>query len=288
MNLTPNMDNELPYQVMFSRSPDHFIWLLQVFGCLAWVNIPKVKQYDKRLDQQVVPAILIGYSLERKGWLFYSPNYRLNIFWSNSARFLEDKSWLDHTEWQPIDMGPLPALKDEEELDNLGYTEKDLFDEKDQEPLQEYLDMETAAGFDKYEMPSTRNGPPQEDHEGETMEEAMDNATDTAFGLKATNIKEEKNLNPMVWEALARTDKRFWVEVMQKELEGLEAMGMWEIADLLPGMNAIDTCWVLKIKMDANMVPTKFKARLVARGFMQREGVDYMEIIVPVAPIQSI
>lgn len=43
MNLTPNVDNELPYQAMFKKSPECFIWLLQVFGCLAWVNILKVK-----------------------------------------------------------------------------------------------------------------------------------------------------------------------------------------------------------------------------------------------------
>ncbi|CCF48133.1 uncharacterized protein UHOR_12826 [Ustilago hordei] len=46
--------------------------------------------------------------------------------------------------------------------------------------------------------------------------------------------------------------------------------------------------WVLKIKMDANLIPMKYKARLVAQGFMQREGIDYTEIFAPVAPIQSI
>ena len=65
-------------------------------------------------------------------------------------------------------------------------------------------------------------------------------------------------------------------------------MGMWEIANLPPGMNTIDTCWVLKIKTVANMVPMKFKVRLVARGFTQREGVDYLEIFMLVVPIQSI
>ncbi|CCF54785.1 hypothetical protein NDA11_001135 [Ustilago hordei] len=75
---------------------------------------------------------------------------------------------------------------------------------------------------------------------------------------------------------------------MCKELDGLKAMGMWEIIDLPKGMHAVDMCWVLKIKTDANLIPTKFKARLVARGFTQREGINYTEVFTPVAPIQSI
>lgn len=102
------------------------------------------------------------------------------------------------------------------------------------------------------------------------------------------SAKKEKNLDPTVSEALSGDDRRLWEDAMRKELDGLEAMGTWEIADPPPGVNTIDTCWVLKIKMDANLVPTKFKARLVARGFTQREGLDYMEIFALVAPIQSI
>ncbi|SYW74107.1 uncharacterized protein UHO2_00972 [Ustilago hordei] len=87
---------------------------------------------------------------------------------------------------------------------------------------------------------------------------------------------------------MAGPDKRLWEEAMQKELEGLEAMGTWEVMDLPVSMNTVDTKWVLKVKTDANLVPTKFKARLIARGFTQRKGVDYTEIFAPVAPIQSI
>ena len=75
---------------------------------------------------------------------------------------------------------------------------------------------------------------------------------------------------------------------MHKELDGLKAMDTWEIVDLPKGMHAVDTCWVLKIKTDANLILTKFKARLVARGFTQREGIDYTEVFAPIAPIQSI
>ncbi|SOV02936.1 uncharacterized protein UDID_18083 [Ustilago sp. UG-2017a] len=131
INLTPNVDGEFPYQLMFKRSPKRFICLMRVFGCLAWVNIPKAKRNNKKLDQRAVAAIFIGYSLERKGWLFYSPDYSPNIFWSNSARFMETQCWSDRSEWQPISIRPPPVPTVEEDLDDLGYTEENLFDEKE-------------------------------------------------------------------------------------------------------------------------------------------------------------
>ena len=108
------------------------------------------------------------------------------------------------------------------------------------------------------------------------------------YGFMATNDNERKNLDPTISEALSREDKKHWEEAMRKELDGLKAMGTWEVANLPKGMNTIDMHWVLKIKTDANLVSTKFKARLVAWGFTQREGIDYTEVFAPVAPIQSI
>ncbi|SYW81640.1 uncharacterized protein UHO2_00163 [Ustilago hordei] len=269
VNLTPNVDGEFPYQLMFRKLPECFIHLMHVFGCLAWVNVPKAKRHNKKLDQRAVPAIFIGYSLERKGWLFYSPGYSPNIFWSNSAKFMETQCWSDQTEWKPVNIQPPPILNNEEDLANLGYMEEDLFNKDDQDPLSEYMSMETILG------------------EGEHKEPRYE--AQNSFGLVMTGFKkEERNLNPTIWEALAGEDKRFWEEAMCKELKGLEAMNTWETTDLPCDTNTVNTHWVLKIKMDTNLIPTKYKARLVAQGFTQRKGIDYMEIFAPVAPIQSI
>ena len=43
MNLNPSVDNEFPYEAMFRRLLERLIGLIHVFGCLAWVNVPKVK-----------------------------------------------------------------------------------------------------------------------------------------------------------------------------------------------------------------------------------------------------
>ncbi|KAJ1575961.1 hypothetical protein NDA11_004207 [Ustilago hordei] len=235
--------------------------------------------YNKKLDQRAVASIFLGYSLERKGWLFYSPDYNPNIFWSNSAKFMESKCWSDRTEWRPVDTKAPPMTMTEENLEDLGYNKENIFDETDEEPLREYTDMESDS------EERLREGTAEVMEQGPIAETQIDSEF---YGLVATRPERRKNLDPTIHEAMNGEDRKHWEEAMRKELDGLEAMGTWEIVDLPKGANTVDTRWVLKIKTDANLVPTKFKARLVARGFTQREGIDYTEVFAPVAPIQSI
>ena len=54
------------------------------------------------------------------------------------------------------------------------------------------------------------------------------------------------------------------------------------------GRNIISTRWVFKIKQQANGSISKFKARLVARGFTQVEGLNYFETYAPVVRVESL
>ncbi|KAJ1032337.1 hypothetical protein NDA18_001823 [Ustilago nuda] len=83
-------------------------------------------------------------------------------------------------------------------------------------------------------------------------------------------------------------DTQLWKEAIRKELEGLEAMGTWEVVHHLPGVPHVDSKVVLWLKLDADGMPVKHKARLVARGFTQREEIDYQETFSPVAPLRVI
>ncbi|SPC61745.1 uncharacterized protein UHOD_11884 [Ustilago sp. UG-2017b] len=91
--------------------------LLWTFGCLAWVNIPKAKR--KKLDEPAIPAIFVGYDEEHKGWKFLAPRHNLLIFWSNSACFLQDKSWCVHEDTTPIQDTNALHYKDTTDTTNL-------------------------------------------------------------------------------------------------------------------------------------------------------------------------
>jgi hypothetical protein len=59
--------------------------------------------------------------------------------------------------------------------------------------------------------------------------------------------------------------------------------------NLLPeGKNAVGSKWVFKVKRDENGCVQRYKARLVAQGYTQAEGVDYSEVFSPVVPNTTI
>ncbi|GJT78023.1 putative ribonuclease H-like domain-containing protein [Tanacetum coccineum] len=58
--------------------------------------------------------------------------------------------------------------------------------------------------------------------------------------------------------------------------------------DLPNGKRAIGTKWVFRIKKDERGIVIRNKARLVAPGHRQEEGIDYEEVLAPVARIEAI
>ena len=54
------------------------------------------------------------------------------------------------------------------------------------------------------------------------------------------------------------------------------------------GYRLIGLKWVYKVKRDERGAVVKYKARLVARGFVQREGIDFEEVFAPVARMESV
>ncbi|GKD17846.1 copia protein, partial [Tanacetum coccineum] len=63
---------------------------------------------------------------------------------------------------------------------------------------------------------------------------------------------------------------------------------VWTLVDLPNGKRAIESKWVYRNKKDERGIMIKNKARLVAQGYTQEEGIDYDEVFAPVARIESI
>ncbi|GKF10597.1 putative ribonuclease H-like domain-containing protein [Tanacetum coccineum] len=79
-----------------------------------------------------------------------------------------------------------------------------------------------------------------------------------------------------------------WVEAMQEELLQFKIQKVWVLVDCPKGVRPIGTKWVLKKKKDERGIVIRNKARLVAQGYTQEEGIDYEEVFAPVARIKAI
>nr|GEX96559.1 retrovirus-related Pol polyprotein from transposon TNT 1-94 [Tanacetum cinerariifolium] len=78
------------------------------------------------------------------------------------------------------------------------------------------------------------------------------------------------------------------VEAMQEEFLQFKIQNVWTLVDCPKGVRPIGTKWVQKNKKDERGIVIRIKARLVAQGHTQEEGIDYDEVFVPVARIKAI
>jgi len=79
-----------------------------------------------------------------------------------------------------------------------------------------------------------------------------------------------------------------WQMAIEEEIDSLESNKVWEIVDRLSNRRIIDGRWVFRVKGNAKGQLERFKARYVAKGFSQVQGVDYEEIFAPVARFDSL
>ncbi|GJW13057.1 retrovirus-related pol polyprotein from transposon TNT 1-94 [Tanacetum coccineum] len=92
---------------------------------------------------------------------------------------------------------------------------------------------------------------------------------------------EPKNVN----EAL--TDES-WIIAMQEKLNQFITNDVWELVPQPRNLTIIGTRWVFRNKLNENGVVFRNKARLVAQGYNQQEGIDYDETYASVARLESI
>ena len=89
-------------------------------------------------------------------------------------------------------------------------------------------------------------------------------------------------------EAMMDSDKEKWHESMNHEMESMYSNSFWALVDLPERFRLIGNKWIYKRKKGPDGKVETFKARLIAKGYTQKEGVDYEETFSPVAMLKSI
>ena len=79
-----------------------------------------------------------------------------------------------------------------------------------------------------------------------------------------------------------------WSKAMEEEMKQIEKNKAWTLVPRPEDKNVIGTKWVFRNKLDENVEVTRNKARLVCKGYVQEEGIDYGETFSAIARLEGV
>ncbi|GJT41224.1 retrovirus-related pol polyprotein from transposon TNT 1-94 [Tanacetum coccineum] len=258
-NRTLQEIRKTPYELLKGRKPtlDYF----RVFGSKCFIL--NTKDYLTKFDPKSYEGIFLGYSQNSKAYIILNKHTR-KVEESLNVTFDETPP--------PSKTSPL-VDDDLDEEEAIKVTEK--------KNLENDIEDETLEIDEIVNIKESRNHP---------LENVIGNLNQRTLRSQAQNQSnffcfistiEPKNVN----EAL--TDDS-WIVAMQEELNQFIANDVWELVPQPRNMTIIGTKWVFRNKLDENGIVSRNKARLVAQGYNQQEGIDYDETYAPVARLESI
>ena len=84
--------------------------------------------------------------------------------------------------------------------------------------------------------------------------------------------------DPISFEEAMRSDHSSkWLEAMEDEIKSMNANKVWDLEIIPKGVKIVGYKWVYITKLGSQRNIEKYKVQLVAKGYMQREGIDYNE-----------
>ena len=202
-----------------------------------------------KLEPKAEKMRFVGYSLKQKGYRLYDENKR-KVFIRRDIIFRETD--FGHSNEVQLE------LDQENEL---------------------YLKKEETEKSTMLRRSAREKKPPIHYHD-----EYANVSTTTHTALYVTQVEEPTSLKI----ALESEHAQKWKEAADSEYESLMENDTWELVPLPPGRKTISCKWVFKVKHDENGKIDRFKGRLVAKGFLQRYGIDFEETFSPVVRFTSI
>ena len=272
---------------------------LHRFGSRCWAGKEGQElKKGQRFSAVKWPCVYMGPSQSRPGGHFVYNEIKKKFFDRFNVVFDEGPTWSQH------------GLSTKKQL--LDGLPKDLKDQL--APATTDFDVEDIAKDDPVTRPSrSRNPTPRfapmftfktisDDEEKTTAamskpaEESKTAPAHHEYSLcevayKAFAAAEElvsKVLTPATFkQAMASPQRAHWLAGTKSELQSLRQYGVYTIKQVPPGTPLIQTKWVYRIKTDEHGKVTRYKVRLVAKGFTQREGIHFKATFAPVARLAS-
>nr|GEV56411.1 hypothetical protein [Tanacetum cinerariifolium] len=158
-------------------------------------------------------------------------------------------------------------------------------------PSSTIVDKDAPSPSKSQTTPETQ--PPVNPHdveEGNHDTEVAHMGNDSLFGMPIPEVASDQSssmdsIHTTYKDALTQS---CWIEAMQEELNEFERLEVWELVPRPDKVMVITLKWIYKVKLDELRGILKNKARLVARGYRQEEGINFEESFALVARLEAI
>ncbi|KAL5770994.1 hypothetical protein ACOSP7_015148 [Xanthoceras sorbifolium] len=249
------LDGGIPEEV-WSKKEVNFSHL-RVFGCISYVHIDSAER--SKLDAKSNKCVFVGYGGDEFGYRFWDYENR-KIIRSRDVIFNE----------------------------NLMYKDRSIAESSSsttEAETKEFAEFEEISGSDVQISPETVQEEPSapELRRSSRVPKPIQRYSPSLHYLLLTDSGEPECYD----EAMQVEDSVKWESAMRDEMDSLMSNQTWELAELPPGKKALHNKWVFRIKEEHNG-NKRYKARMVVKGFQQKEGIDYNEIFSPVVKLTTI
>jgi hypothetical protein len=287
------VQNQLSHSALGLKTPEEMftgkmleVSHLKIFGCLVFIHIPKEKR--NKLDPSGKKGIFVGYCEVSKAFRIYILGQH-HIEISKDVTFDEDavlkKSKIcqleEVCEEEPVI--PNTAMREvpratEPVREVVTSPDEELLEDHDivevQEPPQMMiLHKRKPAWAREIIQDGEKYGVPQ----GTTRQVKRPKTFSSYTALMCDLLEEEP---PFFEDAIQRKE---WEDAMTEEYQSIMKNEVWEIVSRPKNKDVVSSRWLFKKKHAADGSIEKYKERFVARGFSQKEGIDYEETFAHVA-----
>ncbi|KAK8933689.1 hypothetical protein KSP39_PZI015904 [Platanthera zijinensis] len=277
-----------PFNILFP-STHAFPLPPRVFGSLCYVH--RLGPSSDKLDPRAAKHIFVGYSRTQKGYVCYSPATR-KISVSADVTFREDQPIFpaplpDHLPPTPTPPSiPRPVIP--------ATTPPTVVPSKQtvvpsKPPVIRVYTRRSITSVAPLPSVSTMDTPRPNDQVSPSSAHPLANyislhRLSPHLHTLATSLSSVAIPNS-VQQVLQHPG---WRAAIEEEMYALWSNQTWSVVPLPPGQKPVGCKWVFVIKHAADRTIDRLKARLVARGFTQQEGLDYEETFSPVAKLNSV
>jgi hypothetical protein len=297
------LEGMTPYEAWTGEKPD--LSRLHPFGCVAIRHVLPADRKSGKLSPRAVRCAMVGYTANKEAYLLWDPTER-RVVASRDVVFRDDEWWShestvvrgghnessDSSTTPHINSIPPDTDDDDDDPDEMydgddhhhdGIAQSDSDSDQDREPLSNLLLPRSSQPVQSAPTLPTR----PRDTPSVTLSTRLRPLPSRSNRSNTWATHGTSSRSALATSTSESDDAERWREPRQAEIHSLAKAETYTVVPRPAGVNVVGCKWVDKEKTlpDGSV---KLKSRLVAQGFTQRPGTDFVETYSPTCRLDSL